>query len=233
MGLNKCVYLVNGFSSKWVVSVNGFSSKWVVSSTSKNEENETTIVVYLIYIQYFQHSFSLFHIYQQQINSFIELIRWLICAAEKIQFTAKKINLVLKSFNLVTKDFKLLPKRFSLVQKKESKLVGQKNQNSAEKIGNIVKKIQKITNRINWILSKWLWDVITMFIVSTKKPEHVSDMFFSLAYLVDEFTLKEMNSWDQSKISAYCFFGWCKSRELGGRGISRFPCGSGWGLIKL
>ena len=66
-----------------------------------------------------------------------------------------------------------------------------------------------------------------MFIVSTKKPEHVSDMFFSLVYLVDEFTLKEMNSWDQSKISAYCFFGWCKSRELGGRGISRFPCGSG------
>ena len=153
---------------------------------------------------------------------------------QKNQFSAEKFQFIDKKFQITAENIQFSAKKFHLLEKKKkSKLVGQKNQNSAEKIGNIVKKIQKITNRINWILSKWLWDVITMFIVSTKKPEHVSDMFFSLVYLVDEFTLKEMNSWGQSKISSYCFFGWCKSRELGGRGISRFPCGSGWGLIKL
>ena len=33
-----------------------------------------------------------------------------------------------------------------------------------------------------------------------------------------------MRTWDQSKISSYCFCVWCKSRELGSRGSSRFPC---------
>ena len=39
-----------------------------------------------------------------------------------------------------------------------------------------------------------------------------------------EFSFKEMRMWDQSKISSYCFCVWCESRELGGRGSSRFPC---------
>ena len=50
--------------------------------------------------------------------------------------------------------------------------------------------------------------------------EHV----FSLIYQVDEFSLKEMWMWGQSKISSYCFCVWRESRELGGRGSSRFPC---------
>ena len=52
----------------------------------------------------------------------------------------------------------------------------------------------------------------------------ISHMFFSLIYPVDEFSLKEMRMWGQSKISSYCFFVWCKSRELEGRRSSRFPC---------
>ena len=30
--------------------------------------------------------------------------------------------------------------------------------------------------------------------------------------------------WGQSKISCYCFYFWCESREFGGRGSSRFHC---------
>ena len=41
---------------------------------------------------------------------------------------------------------------------------------------------------------------------------------------MDEFSFREMKTWGQSKISSYCVFClWCKSRELGGRGSSRFP----------
>ena len=36
--------------------------------------------------------------------------------------------------------------------------------------------------------------------------------------------LKEMRAQGQSKISSCCFFFWCKSRELGGRGSPKFPC---------
>ena len=36
--------------------------------------------------------------------------------------------------------------------------------------------------------------------------------------------LQGKRMWGQSKISSYCFCVWCKSRELGSRGSSRFPC---------
>ena len=41
---------------------------------------------------------------------------------------------------------------------------------------------------------------------------------------MDEFCLNEMRTWGQSKSSSFCFCVWCESRELGGRGSSRFPC---------
>ena len=47
--------------------------------------------------------------------------------------------------------------------------------------------------------------------------------FFSLIHSVDEFSLKEMRTWGQSKISSCCICVWCKSREIGGRGSPRFP----------
>ena len=47
--------------------------------------------------------------------------------------------------------------------------------------------------------------------------------FFSLIHAVDEFSLKEMRTWGQSKISSCCICVWCKSREIGGRGSPRFP----------
>ena len=40
---------------------------------------------------------------------------------------------------------------------------------------------------------------------------------FRLIYPVDEFSLKEMRTWVLSKIST-------ESRDLGSRGMSRFPC---------
>ena len=36
--------------------------------------------------------------------------------------------------------------------------------------------------------------------------------------------LQGKRMWGQSKISSYCFCVWCKSRELGSRGSSRFSC---------
>ena len=42
-------------------------------------------------------------------------------------------------------------------------------------------------------------------------PEYWSH-FSSLIYLVDEFSLKEMKTWGQFKISSYCFCVWCESR---------------------
>ena len=47
---------------------------------------------------------------------------------------------------------------------------------------------------------------------------------FSLVSPVDEFSLNEMRTWDQSKISSYCFCVWCESRKLGSRRSSRLPC---------
>ena len=122
---------------------------------------------------------------------------------------AKKIKISAKNFKIVLKKFKIVPKKF-----------------------------KKITNQVYWILSKRVCDVITMFIASTKTPKHegsispssmsncltISHMSFSLIYPVDEFFLKKMRTWGQSKISSYCFFVWCKSRELEGRRSSRFPC---------
>ena len=120
---------------------------------------------------------------------------------------AKKIKISAKNFKIVLKKFKIVPKIF-----------------------------KKITNQVYWILSKRVCDVITMFIASTKTPKHegsispssmsncltISHMSFSLIYPVDEFFLKKMRTWGQSKISSYCFFVWCKSRELGGSESSKF-----------
>ena len=41
----------------------------------------------------------------------------------------------------------------------------------------------------------------------------VSHMFYSLIFLMDEFSLKEIRTWGWSKISS-CFFVWCKSTSL-------------------
>ena len=41
---------------------------------------------------------------------------------------------------------------------------------------------------------------------------------------MNEFSFREMKTWGQSKVSSCCFFVWSESRELGGRGSSRFPC---------
>ena len=54
-------------------------------------------------------------------------------------------------------------------------------------------------------------------------PDYYSQAF-SLIYPMDEFSWKEMRTWDQSKILSYCFCVWCESRELGSRGSSRLPC---------
>ena len=53
-------------------------------------------------------------------------------------------------------------------------------------------------------------------------PNYQSHVF-SRIYPMDEFFLKEMKTWGQSKISSYCFCVWCESIESGGRGSSRFP----------
>ena len=47
--------------------------------------------------------------------------------------------------------------------------------------------------------------------------------FFSLIHPVDEFSFKEMRMWGQPKTSSCCLCVWCKSKELGGRGSTRYP----------
>ena len=48
--------------------------------------------------------------------------------------------------------------------------------------------------------------------------------FFSLIHPVDEFSFKEMSiMWGQPKISSCCLCVWYKSKELRGRGSTRFP----------
>ena len=54
-----------------------------------------------------------------------------------------------KNFNLVLKNFNLVPKKIKIS----------------------AKKIQKITNRVDWILSRRVYDVITMLTASTKIPK--------------------------------------------------------------
>ena len=46
---------------------------------------------------------------------------------------------------------------------------------------------------------------------------------FCLIHPVDEFSVKEMRMWGQPKISSCCLCAWCKSKELGCRGSTRFP----------
>ena len=91
---------------------------------------------------------------------------------------------------------------------------------SAGKIQNSNEKIQKITNGVDWILSKGVSDVITTCIALTKIPEReesISPSSFygqlpgyqpcvlTLIYSVGEFSFMKIKTWDQSKISSYCF----------------------------
>ena len=165
---------------------------------------------------------------------------------KKFQFSAKKIPFSAKHFQFSGKNFQISAEKIQFSVKKKSiycqkkikiidkliKLSAGKIQNSAEKIQNSVGKIQKITNPVNWILSKRVCDLITMFIASTKITKRegashhpafwrncttISHTFFILIYPVDEFSLKEMRTWSQFEISPYCFFVWCKLREILGR----------------
>ena len=145
----------------------------------------------------------------------------------------KNFNLLSNIFNLGPKTFKLLLKKFNWLPKKfkisgkKIKIDAENIQNSAENIQNSAKKKSKINNRVNWILSKRVCDVITIFIASLKSQSArgvshhppfmgncpiISHTFFSLIYPVDEFSLKEIRMWGQSKILSYYFFVWCKPR---------------------
>ena len=175
---------------------------------------------------------------------------------KKFQFSAKKIPFSAKHFQFNGKNFQISAEKIQFSVKKKSiycqkkikiidkliKLSAGKIQNSAEKIQNSVGKIQKITNPVDWVLSKRLCDLITMFIASTKIAKRegashhpdfwgncttISHTFFILIYPVDEFSLKEMRTWSQFEISPYCFFVWCKLREILGRGTSKFNCVTG------
>ena len=54
--------------------------------------------------------------------------------------------------------------------------------------------------------------------------ETIIHTFFSLIHPVDEFSFKEMSiMWGQPKISSCCLYFWCKSKELRGKGSTRFP----------
>ena len=94
-------------------------------------------------------------------------------------------------------------------------------------------------NKINKSVGNLNSGQILVHIASTKIPEREGSIspssfyrqlpdyqshVFNLIYPVDEFPFKEMKTWGQPKISSYCFCVWCESRELGGRGSSRFPC---------
>ena len=47
--------------------------------------------------------------------------------------------------------------------------------------------------------------------------------FFSLIHPVDEFFFKEMRMWGQPKTSSCRLCVWCKSKDLVGKGSTRFP----------
>ena len=65
---------------------------------------------------------------------------------------------------------------------------------------------------------------ISSFSFRGQPPDYQSHIF-SLAYPVDEFSFKEMRTWDRFKITFYCICDWCESEESGGRS-SKFPCGN-------
>ena len=108
-----------------------------------------------------------------------------------------------------------------------AQMCSQKNQFRARKISVQYQKnhfsagkVQKITNRIDWILSKQVYDVVTMFIAPTKILERegsispsrfygqLSDYqshVLTLIYSVGQFSFKEEKTQIQSNISFYCF----------------------------
>ena len=67
-----------------------------------------------------------------------------------------------------------------------------------------------------------LWATARLLVTVTRVSLiYLVDQFFILSFLV---LLKEMRTRVESKIPSCCFCVWCKSRESGGRGSSRFPC---------
>ena len=134
-----------------------------------------------------------------------------------------------KNFNVVPKKFNLVPKNSIYCQEK-IKISSKKIQNHAEKIQNSTKKAQKTTNRVDWILSEWVWEsMITMFIASAK----IQLLWATARLLVTRFNPYQPSWWvlpqgneDVGSIQDFIllFFVWCESRELGGRGSSRFSC---------
>ena len=122
------------------------------------------------------------------------------------------MNLVRKSFKLVSKKFNLVPKSFNLVPK---------NLNLVPKKMNLVRKSFKLVSKKFNLVPKRFNLVSKNFNLVPKN--HV----FSHIYPPNEFFLKEIRTWDQSKFSSSSFFIWCKSNKLWGRergGGSRFPC---------
>ena len=74
----------------------------------------------------------------------------------------------------------------------------------------------------SFLLTCCFWLLLRVKSQSTRGASHhpafmgncptISHTFFSLIYPVDEFSLKGMRTWGQSK--SYCFFVWCESRLL-------------------
>ena len=78
---------------------------------------------------------------------------------------------------------------------------------------------KRVNEKGSYIFVKWSCankSNISMKTNYGQLPDYKSHVF-SLIYLVDEFSLKEMRMWGLSKIST-------ESRDLGSRGMSRFPC---------
>ena len=77
----------------------------------------------------------------------------------------KKLNLVQKKIQFTAnKNQNLWQKN----KKKKKKKSAQKTRNNAKNFQISAEKIQKIFNRVDWILSKRVFDVITVFIASAK-----------------------------------------------------------------
>ena len=98
--------------------------------------------------------------------------------------SSKKFNLVPKNFNLVPKKINLVRKSFKLVSKKFNLVP--KNFNLVPKNFNLVSKNLNLVPK-----------------------NHV----FSHIYPPNEFFLKGIRTWDQSKVSSSSFFIWCKSKQ--------------------
>ena len=98
-------------------------------------------------------------------------VRWLVCAAEKIQFCAQKFQFRVEKFQFSAERIRFSAKKFQFSAKKF--------QFSAQKIQISAEKIQKITNRVDWILSKRVCDVITIRAIAHEVTWSYGDLPFS------------------------------------------------------